>query len=138
MDRRNAAEIRNEAKGAYGFLPDFVKEWTFEDPAADILWELTEHYDSKETHIPLKYKHLLCYAVAAAIHCPYCTPFHKLMAEMNGATEIEFQEAALHALKVTGFSAFMHGRQYPVDKFSNELRQIKMNMAGRMPQMVAP
>ncbi len=135
MDRKSPMEIRKEAEQAYGFVPGFVDEWIFENPAADILWELSKHYDDEETHIPMKYKHLLCYAVAAAIHCPYCTPFHQTMAEMNGATKVELQEAALHALKVTGFSAFMHGRQYPLDKFTSELEQVKENVKK---QTVAP
>lgn len=77
----------------------------------------------------MKYKHLLCYAVAAAIHCPYCTAFHQMAAEMNGATQLELQEAALHALKVVGSSAFIHATQYSIDKFKNELQQLKDNMA---------
>lgn len=127
MDRKSISEMKKEAQASFGFVLDFVDEWTFENPAADILWELTKHYDNEETHIPMKYKHLICYAVAAAIHCPYCTPFHQTMAEMSGATQIELQEAALHAFKVSGFSAFMHGRQYPLDKFKGELEQVKEN-----------
>jgi len=128
MDRKSVGEIKKEAKEAFGFVPGFIDEWTFENPAGDIVWELVNHYDNEETHIPAKYKHLLCYAVAAAIHCPYCTPYHKAIAEMNGATKIELQEAALHALKTIGISAFMHGRQYPVEKFNRELEQVKENI----------
>lgn len=128
MANRSVEDIKKEVKETFGFVPGFIDEWTFEQPAADFLWGLSEHYDDQETHIPMKYKHLLCYAVAAAIHCPYCTPFHKGLAEMNGATELELQEAALHAFKVAGYSAFMHGRQYPIDKFNEELRQIGENV----------
>lgn len=128
MVRKSISDIKKEAEGTFGFVPGFVDEWTFENPAADIIWELVKHYDTEESNIPMKYKHLICYAVAAAIHCPYCTPYHKNMAEMSGAIEIELQEAALHALKVSGISAFMHGRQYPLDKFKKELEQVKENV----------
>jgi AhpD family alkylhydroperoxidase len=125
LNRKSAEEIKNEVKSSYGFVPGFIEDMIFEDPAADILWELSKHYDEEETNIPMKYKHLLCFAVAAAIRCPYCIAYHKLMCEMNGANQKELQEAALHALKVTGSSAFIHGMQYPLDKFNQELQQIK-------------
>lgn len=120
--------IRKDIENTLGFVPGFLKEITFEDPAADILWELQKHYDLGESNIPPKYKHLICYAVAAAIHCPYCTPFHRAAAEMAGATQEEFQEAALHALKVSGYSAYLHGREYPVDTFKAELAKIVANL----------
>lgn len=125
MSRKSVEEIKNEIKSAYGFVPGFFEDMLYENPAADILWELSNHYDDQETNIPMKYKHLLCFAVAAAIHCPYCTSYHKLIAEMNGATQKEIQEAALHALKVTGSSAFIHGMQYPLEKFEEELQKVK-------------
>ncbi len=120
--------IRQDIENTLGFVPGFLEELTYEDRAADILWDLMGHYDLGESNIPMKWKHLIGYAVAAAIHCPYCTPFHKAAAEMGGATEIELQEAALHALKISGFSAFLHGREYPVDKFKEELAQVVKNL----------
>lgn len=124
----NVSEIRRDIEKTLGFVPGFLKEVTYENPEAESLWNLMKHYDIEESNIPPKYKHLICYAVAAAIHCPYCTPFHKLAAEMNGATEAELREASLHAFKTAGFSSFLHGRQYPLERFNEDLDHLKENM----------
>lgn len=47
---------------------------------------------------------------------------------MGGATEAELREATLHALKVAGFSSFLHGREYPVSTFKEELAQGVRNL----------
>jgi AhpD family alkylhydroperoxidase len=125
---RDVDEVRKKIEKTLGFVPGFLKELTFENSQADLVWQLNKHYNLEESNIPPKYKALIGYAVAAAIHCPYCIPFHKTAAELSGAAEIELQEAALHAFNVSGFSAFLHGREYPLDTFKKELAQIKQNL----------
>jgi AhpD family alkylhydroperoxidase len=125
---QSVKEMRKEIEKTLGFVPGFMEEATYEEHAGHIMWGLIKQYDLEETQIPAKYKHLICYGVAAAIHCPYCTPFHRVAAELNGATTGELQEAAFHALKVSGLSAFFPRREYPIETFTKELAQIRAHL----------
>ena len=57
MDRKSISEKRH--RSLLDLCPTLSMNGLFENPAADILWELTKHYDNEETHIPMKYKHLI-------------------------------------------------------------------------------
>lgn len=113
-----------EIVDALGEVPFLFKELEFDETAHDALWELFNRYELGETNIPGKYRHLIGLAVAGAIHCPYCVPFHTEAAKLNGATEDEIREASLMALTVSAFSTYMHGRQVPMDEFHAQLKRI--------------
>lgn len=113
-----------EIVNALGEVPFLFKELEFDETAHDALWELFNRYEMGETNIPGKYRHLIGLAVASAIRCQYCIPFHTESAKLNGATEDEIKEASLMALTVSAFSTFINGRQVPMDQFNAQLKRI--------------
>lgn len=121
-------EAKKEMKEMLGEQPMLFQNLMFDEMAHNALWEIFKKYELGESKIPGKYKHLIGLAVASAIHCPYCTPFHAEAAKMNGATEDEINEAAFMALTVAAFSTYLHGRQVPLDKFEEELKRMTTHM----------
>jgi AhpD family alkylhydroperoxidase len=118
-----------EMRETLGFVPGFLEDLQWDELALGGTWEIFKKFELGETNIPGKYKHMIGLAVASAIGCPYCTRFHKAAAELFGATEIELQEAAYTASLVGYFSNYLHGRNYPLDKFEDELHRIGKKLA---------
>ncbi len=122
-------QVFQDIRETFGFVPGFLEDFRWDELALGGTWELFKKFELGETNIPPKYKHMISLAVAGAIKCPYCTRFHKAAAELFGATEIELQEAAYMASLVGYFSNYLHGRNYPLDKFEEELHRIGQKLA---------
>lgn len=120
----NMVNKSKEIIDALGEVPFLFQELEFDESAHDALWEIFNRYELGETNIPGKYRHLIGLAVASAIRCQYCIPFHTESARLNGATEDEIKEASLMALTVSAFSTFINGRQVPMDDFKAQLKRI--------------
>lgn len=58
-----------------------------------------------------KAKELIAFAVAHAIHCPYCIDVHAKGASAAGATREEMAEALHVAAAIRGGAALVHGVQ---------------------------
>ncbi len=117
-------KVLEEIRETFGFVPGFMEDFRWDDLALAGTWEIFKKFELGETNIPSKYKHMIGLAVSAAIKCPYCTSFHKSVAELFGATEIELQEAAYTGALVGYFSNYLHGRRYPLEQFEEELDRI--------------
>jgi AhpD family alkylhydroperoxidase len=59
--------------------------------------------------IPVKYKELMCVAVALTTQCPYCIEIHAKRARQAGATEQELAETTLVAAALRAGSSMTHG-----------------------------
>ena len=118
-----------EMRETLGFVPGFLEDLQWDELSLGGTWHIFKKFELGETNIPGKYKHMIGLGVAAAIGCPYCIRFHKAAAKLFGATDIELQEAAYTASLVGYFSNYLHGRNYPLDKFEEELHRIGKKLA---------
>ncbi len=64
-----------------------------------------------EGALPRKAKELIAFAVAHAIHCPYCIDIHARGASAAGASREEMAEALHVAAVIRGGAALVHGVQ---------------------------
>ncbi len=111
-------EIDSEITQTLGGVPGWLASYPdgqLEDAWGKLRWTMT---DSK---LSGRDKALISFGAAAAIHCPYCTPFHGAQFRLAGMGDEEIQEASSTAQMVAGFSAYLHGISYDVDKFKEEL-----------------
>ena len=68
-----------------GQIPDFFA--TLPDATLDRQWAEFKEFQLGDTVLTAREKHLIGYAVASAIHCPYCTYFHRSATQMMGTTD---------------------------------------------------
>lgn len=115
-------EIYKEIEETCGLVPEQFKSLT--DEALGPSWELFKTYQMSETLIPLKYKQLIGLAVAAAIHCPYCTLFHSESAKLMGATSAEIEETVYLAKETAGWSTYVNGIRLNMERFKDEVGRI--------------
>ncbi len=79
-------------------------------------------------------KQLIGYAVAAAIHCPYCTYFHQSATEMMGTNREQLEEAARMAADTAKYSTYLHGLQVPIEDFKKQSDEMGEYLAAHQPQ----
>ncbi len=114
-------EVYRDIEGTLGLVPGFIQG--LPDEALGPYWEAMKRYQLSETLIPLKYKQLIGLAVSAAIHCPYCTFFHTEAAKLMGATGAELEETANLARETSGWSTYLHGIRFDLERFKDEFRR---------------
>jgi AhpD family alkylhydroperoxidase len=118
----NRQQVIDEIKETLGKVPGFIQ--SLPDETLEHEWGLFKRFELEETSIPNKYKQLMGITAAATLHCWYCALFHKAMAEMEGATEEEIQEANHLAKFTVGWSTYLNGMIYDKDKYQKELKDI--------------
>ena len=87
-----------------------------------------------DTKLSVREKQLIGYAVAAALHCPYCTYFHAGVTKMFGSTDDELEEADRMASETAKYSTYLHGLQVPIDDFKKQVDEIGRYAQEHMPQ----
>jgi AhpD family alkylhydroperoxidase len=95
----------------------------FEDMPDDTLereWQEWKTFQMEDSAISAREKQLIGFAVAAAIHCPYCTYFHQAATEMMGTSKQQLEEAARMAAETAKYSTYLHGLQVPVEDFKRQ------------------
>lgn len=118
----NRNEITSEIKGILGKVPEFLG--SLPDDTLEQEWSLFKRFELSDSKLPPKYRELMGISIASVLHCWYCANFHKAMAEFNGATEEEIQEAVHFAKFSSGWSTYLNGMVYDKEKFINELKEI--------------
>jgi AhpD family alkylhydroperoxidase len=83
----NRQQIYQEMEKTMGGVPSFFK--TLPDSSLELEWQLMKRVQMEKGAIPNKYRELIGLAVAAAVHCRYCTFFHTEIAKVSGASEAE-------------------------------------------------
>jgi AhpD family alkylhydroperoxidase len=117
MERK---ELLREIEQTLGSVPGFIAD--IPDSAINEFWNLMKKVEmSGDTTIPPKYKELIGVAVAATLHCKYCSYFHREVALHNGATEDEVKEAVLIGSMTNLFSTYLNGTQYSLEQFKKEV-----------------
>jgi len=66
-------------------------------------------------------KALVAFGAAAAGRCQYWTPFHTEQLRLGGIDDDQIQEASYAALQSAGFSAYLHGIGYSLNRWLEEL-----------------
>jgi len=119
----NKQEVIQELERTFGKVPGWIDDLPEEEVGE--LWTLMKKGQlSPNTAIPPKYKELIGLAVAATIHCRYCTFFHTEAAKANGATEDEIKDALMMGALTNLFSTYLNGSQYDLEQFKRETRDM--------------
>ncbi len=110
-----------------GVVPGFLKMLPPTHLASE--WKEFKEFElSNETALPAKVKELVGLAVASVLHCKYCTYFHTVGADMQGATAEEINEALLMAKHTAGWSTYLTGSRYDLDQLKQEVAVIRSNV----------
>lgn len=113
-------ETLREIQQTMGIVPEWLSHMSDEQLQHNWTGMMWMMGDSK---LSGRDKALVSFGAAAAIHCPYCTPFHTAQLQLSGMNEEQIQEAAASAGLVASFSAYLHATQYDVQRFKQELDQ---------------
>ena len=101
-----------------GQVPDFFKDMPDDTLARE--WAEWKSFQMEDSALSAREKQLIGFAVAAAIHCPYCTYFHQSATEMMGTTKHQLEEAARMAAETAKYSTYLHGLQVPLEDFKRQ------------------
>ena len=115
MSRR---DVENEITQTVGQVPEFFKP--LPDEQFEREWETFKEFQLGDTELTAREKHLIGYAVAAAIHCPYCTYFHQSATAMMGSTSGQLEEARRMAAETQKWSTYLHGMQMDIEEFRRQ------------------
>jgi AhpD family alkylhydroperoxidase len=115
-------DTEREIEEVLGQVPDFFK--ALPDDQFDREWETFKEFQLGDTQLSAREKHLIGYAVAAAIHCPYCTYFHHSATEMMGTTSGQLEEARRMASETAKWSTYLHGMQADPTEFRRQTDEI--------------
>lgn len=122
----SAEEAYNDIEKTLGFVPTFFKVFSKEGIAG--AWsEFKGLQLNPYTALTGKQKELIGLAVAAQIPCDYCIYFHRAAAELNGASELEKQEAVSLAALVRHWSAILNSPMSDENTFRKEADQMIEN-----------
>jgi len=115
-------QIYDEMKSMLGTVPGFFK--TLPDASLEAEWNTFKTVETGPGPIPPKYRELIGVAVSAARGCEYCSYFHTQFARLHGATDQEIASAVQLAKTTMGWSTYLYGIQFPMDKFENQVDEI--------------
>ncbi len=112
-----------------GQIPDFLA--TLPDATLDRQWAEFKEFQLGDTVLTAREKHLIGYAVASAIHCPYCTYFHRSATQMMGTTDSQLEEAARMAADTAMYSTYIHSQGTDIEDFRDATDEIGDHLAKR-------
>ena len=115
-------EVENDIRQTLGQIPSFFEPMP--DSTLENEWNEFKKFQLTDTELTVREKQLIGYAVAAAIHCPYCTYFHHSATKMMGATDAQIEEANRMASETSKYSAYLHGLQVDLNEFKKESDEI--------------
>ncbi len=112
------SDVEREIVETFGQVPDFLA--AMPDETLEQVWPDFKRFQLEDTALTAREKHLIGLGVAAAIHCPYCTYFHRSAASMMGANDAQLEEAVRFAADTTQYSTYLHGLQMPIGDFKKQ------------------
>jgi AhpD family alkylhydroperoxidase len=116
------SDVEQEIRETLGQVPSFFE--SMPDSTLENEWREFKVFQLSDTALTVREKQLIGYAVAAAIHCPYCTYFHESATKMMGATDAQIEEANRMASDTAKYSTYLHGLQVPIDDFKKQTDEI--------------
>jgi len=115
-------DVEREIRETLGHIPSFFE--SMPDSTLENEWNEFKVFQLQDTALTSREKQLIGYAVAAAIHCPYCTYFHHAATKMLGTSDAAIEEANRMASDTAKYSTYLHGLQVPLDDFKKETDEI--------------
>ncbi len=115
-----------------GQAPSFFQEMPDDTLARE--WAEWKSLQTEDSAITAREKQLIGFAVAAAIHCPYCTCFHESTTTMMGTSRQQLEEAARMAAETAKYITYLHGPQVPLDEFKKEGDEMGEHLASHQPE----
>jgi AhpD family alkylhydroperoxidase len=115
-------DIENEIIETMGQVPDFFA--AMPDYALESSWQDFKAFQLGDTELSAREKQLIGYAVAAAIHCPCCTYFHRSATKMMGMSDQQLEEEARVAADTARYSTYLHGLGTDLEEFKRETDEI--------------
>jgi AhpD family alkylhydroperoxidase len=112
------SEIEQDIIQTMGQVPSFFEQMP--DETLEREWLEWKHFQLEDTALTAREKHLIGLGVAAAIHCPYCTYFHRAAAGMMGASEEQMEEASRFAAETSKYSTYLHGLGVDIEEFKRQ------------------
>ncbi|MFA4966059.1 MAG: carboxymuconolactone decarboxylase family protein [Thermoleophilia bacterium] len=108
-------DIEKDIVATLGQVPGFFT--TMPDNTLEREWAAFKEFQLGDTALTAREKQLIGYAVAAAIHCPYCTYFHRGATQMMGTTDVQLEEAARMAADTAKYSTYIHAQSTDLEEF---------------------
>lgn len=119
-------DVLKDIEKTLGSVPGFFK--LFPDDYLKHQWVLFKRHMfevDKETPIGLKERELMGVGIAGITGCPYCSYFHRAVAEhVHKATEAEMSNAASTSTFSGNWSTFLRTEAYPIDRFKKEVDDV--------------
>jgi len=112
-----------------GQMPDFFA--SLPDGALERQWAEFKEFQMEDSALTAREKHLIGYAVASAIHCQYCTYFHRSATQMMGTTDVQLEEAARLASDTAYYSTYIHSQGTDLEEFKRTTDEIGEHLAKR-------
>jgi AhpD family alkylhydroperoxidase len=125
-------EIESEIIETMGRVPDFFA--AMPDYALESSWQDFKAFQLADTSLSAREKQLIGYAVAAAIHCPYCTYFHRSATKMMGTSDEQLEEAARVAADTARYSTYLHGLGTDLEEFKRQTDEIGEYISTHQPE----
>jgi AhpD family alkylhydroperoxidase len=125
------SDTERDIRETLGQIPDFFKEMPDDTLARE--WAQWKEFQMQDSAISAREKQLIGFAVAAAIHCPYCTYFHKSASTMMGTTREQLEEAARMAADTAKYSTYLHGLEIPIEDFKKQSDEMGEFIAEHQP-----
>jgi AhpD family alkylhydroperoxidase len=116
------SEIDSDIRETLGQIPEFFARMP--DAALEHEWAEFKRFQIEDTELTIREKELIGFGVAAAIHCPYCTYFHRSSAQMMGVSDEQIEEAARVAADTVKFSTYMHALEIDLESFKRMADEI--------------
>jgi AhpD family alkylhydroperoxidase len=129
------SEIENDIRQTLGQIPSFFE--SMPDSTLENEWNEFKVFQLTDTVLTAREKQLIGYAVAAAIHCPYCTYFHESATAMMGTTKEQLEEANRMASETAKYSTYLHGLQTDVGDFKRETDEMGRYLSERASKRAA-
>ena len=126
------SDTEREIRETLGQVPSFFE--SMPDSTLENEWREFKVFQLTDTVLTAREKHLIGYAVAAAIHCPYCSYFHQSATAMMGTTTAQLEEANRMASDTAKYSTYLHGLQVDIGDFkkqTNEIGEYLTEQAGK-------
>ena len=120
-------DIEADIVATLGQIPDFFA--SMPDSTLERHWQDFKEFQLGDTVLSAREKHLIGYAVAAAIHCPYCTYFHRAATQMMGTTDLQLEEAVCLASDTALYSIYLHSLGLDLDAFKKQTDEIGAHLA---------
>ena len=125
----NRSDTEREIVETLGQVPPFFA--SMPDEVLERQWSDFKQFQFGDTVLSAREKQLIGYAVAAAIHCPYCTYFHRTATTLMSTDDKQLEEAARVAAETAMYSAYIHSQSTDLGDFQSMTDQIAEHIRGQ-------